>query len=367
MAEEPLERLARALEKSEISGVALNAGPTLSYLTGLDFHLMERPVVYIFIPRKKPVLILPSLESAKIEGNDTLEPFFYEENPEGWADIFTAALNHLEISGSTIGVEPLQLRYLEYTLLNSAGELNLVDGSEIIGDLRSRKMDWEIERMQRAVDIAEKGLQATLPLIRFGMSEKEVASELVLQLFRHGSESTLPFEPIVAAGPNGANPHAKPSERMLQPGDLLIIDWGASFDGYVSDLTRTFAIGEVDDESRKIHELVQLANAAGRAAGGVGKRCGEVDIAAREVIENAGYGEFFTHRTGHGIGMQCHEEPYIRADNDQVMEIGMTYTVEPGIYLPGKNGVRIEDDVYLSKDGPISLSTLPRELTLVGS
>jgi len=152
----------------------------------------------------------------------------------------------------------------------------------------------------------------------------------------------------------------------LQSGDLLVIDWGATHDGYISDLTRTFAVGDVDDEYQKIHKIVQEANAAGRAAGKPGARCADVDIAARNVIEKSGYGEYFTHRTGHGIGMEGHEEPYMRGDNEQLLEPGMAFTVEPGIYLPGKNGVRVEDNVVITETGADVLSDMPREIRVVG-
>jgi len=198
------------------------------------------------------------------------------------------------------------------------------------------------------------------------MAERELASELVIQLFKHGSDPEMPFSPIVSAGPNSANPHASPSERKLQAGDLLVIDWGAAYGGYISDLTRTFAVGEVDAECHKIHRIVQEANAAGRAVGKPGIPCADVDIATREVIEKSGYGKYFTHRTGHGIGMEGHEDPYIRGDNMQLLEAGMAYTVEPGIYLTGRNGVRIEDDMIITENGVESLSDMPREIRVVG-
>ncbi len=366
MLEKRLEKLVPILEKNALSGIALNAGPSLSYFTGLHFHLMERPVLFLYVPGQKPVLVLPCLEAAKVEGEMQLEPFFYDENPKNWNKVFAAGVRQLNLTRGSIGVEPLQLRYLEYTLLQLAGEISLVDGSAAIAALRSRKDLDEIQLMQRAVDIAENSIMSVLPQIRIGMDEKELAGELVLQLFRHGSDPSLPFDPIVAGGPNGANPHAKPSGRKLKEGDLLIIDWGARYQGYASDLTRTYAVGDIDDESTKIHQIVQQANGAGRAAGRVGAACSAVDHAARKVITEAGYNEYFTHRTGHGIGLQCHEEPYLHGDCQTIMQIGMTYTVEPGIYLPGKNGVRIEDDVYLSVDGPVSLSSLSRNLQSVG-
>jgi Xaa-Pro dipeptidase len=368
MIQSRLARLAQQLSKTEFAGIALNAGPSLTYFTGLDFHLMERPVVFIYLPEKEPILILPRMEEAKIAGiKEEIRSFVYDENPDGWGEVFSEAFKYANVGKETIGVEPLGLRLLEYNFLQKAAQsAQFADGSAIIASLRCVKDEAEISCMQKAVDIAQNALQAVVPLIKKGMEEKELANELVMQLLRQGSDSTLPFSPIVSSGPNGANPHAKPSRRRLVEGDLLVIDWGASYGGYVSDLTRTFAVGEVDEESKKIHQLVKEANAAGRAAGKVGIACAEVDRAARIVIENAGYGKFFTHRTGHGFGKECHEEPYIRDDNGVLLQAGTTYTVEPGIYLPGKNGVRIEDDVLVTADGPISLSNLSRELDQVG-
>jgi Xaa-Pro dipeptidase len=151
----------------------------------------------------------------------------------------------------------------------------------------------------------------------------------------------------------------------LAPGDLLVIDWGASYQGYISDLTRTFAIGKVDPVMERIVHLVQEANAAGQAAARPGQTAGAVDRAARSVIEQGGYGKYFTHRTGHGIGMEGHEPPYIRGDSELVLEPGMTFTVEPGIYLPGRNGARIEDNLLITMDGSESLSDLPRHLQVI--
>jgi Xaa-Pro dipeptidase len=214
--------------------------------------------------------------------------------------------------------------------------------------------------------VAQSALEATIALIKVGMTEKELASELVIQLLQHGSQSEMPFAPIVSGGPNSANPHATPSDRKIQAGDLLVVDWGAGVDGYVSDLTRTFAVGDLKAEYHQIHRIVQEANAAGRAAGKPGVPCANVDIAARTVIEKAGFGKYFTHRTGHGIGMEAHEEPYLRGDNLRLLEAGMAYTVEPGIYLPECNGVRIEDNMIITETGAECLSDMPRELRVVG-
>jgi Xaa-Pro dipeptidase len=363
-----LNNLNASLLNSELDAVILNPGPTLTYLTGLQFHLMERPVVLFVMPGKDPVLVLPELELPKVDLFPyKVQAFAYGELPSEWDDAFRKATQFLNLDGKRIGIEPRQLRLMEFRHVNAgAPEADYPDASDALSRLRLRKDKAEVEAMRRAVKIAQDALEAAIPLIKIGMTERELASELVLQLLKHGSDSELPFAPIVSSGPNGANPHASPSERKLQAGDLLVVDWGAAYDHYISDLTRTFAVGEVDAECQKIHKIVQEANAAGRAAGKPGAPCADVDIAARGVIEKSGYGKYFTHRTGHGIGMESHEDPYMRGDNMQLLEPGMTYTVEPGIYLPNRNGVRIEDNMVITESGADCLSDMPREIRVVG-
>ncbi|HCB01662.1 MAG TPA: aminopeptidase P family protein [Anaerolineae bacterium] len=352
-----------------MDAVILNPGPTLKYLTGLNFHLMERPVVLFVAQGKDPVLVLPELELPKVD----LFPYkvtgiAYGENPSEWDNAFRKAAQALGLDGKRIGVEPRQLRLLEFRHVKAgAPEADFPDATDVLAELRLRKDKAEVDAMRRAVRIAQDALEAVLPQIKIGMTEREVASELVMQLLKHGSESEMPFAPIVSAGPNSANPHASPTDRKLQTGDLLVVDWGAAYDGYISDLTRTFAVGEVDEEYQKIHRIVRDANAAGRAAAKPGIPCAEADKAARGVIEKAGYGKYFTHRTGHGIGMEGHEAPYMRGDNMQILEPGMAFTVEPGIYLTGRNGVRIEDNMAITESGAESLSDMPRELRVIGN
>ncbi|MEB2332984.1 MAG: Xaa-Pro peptidase family protein [Anaerolineaceae bacterium] len=351
-----------------LDSVILNPGPTLSYLTGLTFHLMERPVVLFFAKDQTPALVLPELELQKVANLPyKLQVFSYSENPAEWDAAFRKAAQALSLDGKRIGVELRQLRLLEFRYVkNAAPEADFPDAGDVLAQLRLRKDKTEVEAMRRAVQIAQSALEATIPLIKIGMTEKELSAELVMQLFKHGSEPEMPFSPIVSSGPNSANPHASPSDRKLQAGDLLVVDWGAAHAGYISDLTRTFAVGEVDAEYGKIHKIVQEANAAGRAAAKPGVPCADVDKAARDVIEKSGYGKYFTHRTGHGIGIEGHEDPYMRGDNMQLLEPGMAFTVEPGIYLAGKNGVRIEDNVVITESGADVLSDMPREMRVVG-
>ena len=351
-----------------MDALALNAGSSLTYLTGLHFHLSERPVVVIFTVEQAPVIVLPELEMLKVNGLPyEIKAFPYGENPVEWDGVFRKAILSLRLDGKCIGVEPSAMRLLEFRNIKAgAPEADFPDASVVVSSLRVRKDADEIATMRKAVKAAQDALEVMIPLIKIGMTEKELAAALVVQLLRHGSQSGLPFPPIVSSGPNSANPHAMPTDRSVRLGDLLVVDWGAAVDGYISDLTRTFAVGEVEAEYSKIHAIVLEANTAGRAAGKPGAPCAAVDKAAREVIEKSGYGVYFTHRTGHGIGMEAHEEPYMRGDNLQQLEPGMAYTVEPGIYLPGRNGVRIEDNMVVSETGAECLSDMPRELRVVG-
>ncbi len=363
-----LAALRTSLRNSKLDALALNASPSLIYLTGLHFHVSERPVVAVFTNHHPPAIILPELEMLKLmDLGDEIKAFPYPENPALWDGIFQVAGKWLGLKGKQVGVEPRAMRLLEFQYLSKiTSKASPVDASQVVNRLRVHKEAGEVASMRRAVKIAQESLEAVLPQIKMGMTEKDVAGELVVQLLRHGSQPELPFAPIVSSGPNGANPHAVPSERKLSRGDLLVVDWGAGVDGYISDLTRTFAVGEVDEEYRKIHGIVLEANAAGRAAALPGHPCADVDKAARTVIEKAGYGQYFTHRTGHGIGMEPHEDPYMRGDNDQPMEIGMSFTVEPGIYIPERNGVRIEDNLVITQSGADCLSDMPRELRVIG-
>lgn len=368
MTQTRLDKLTASLRTSGLSAVALNPGPTLTYLSGISFHLMERPVVLLVPPDQNPVLILPELELPKVDLFPyKIQAFAYGENPSEWEDAFRKAAQALGLDGKRIGVEPRQMRLLEFRHIKAgAPEADYPDATDVLSELRLKKDKAEVDAMRKAVKIAQDALEAVIQKIKIGMTEKELSSELVLQLLKHGSESEMPFAPIVSAGPNSANPHASPTKRKIQAGDLLVVDWGAAHDGYISDLTRTFAVGEVDEEYKNIHKIAQDSNAAGRAAAKPGVPCANVDIAARDVIEKSGYGKYFTHRTGHGIGMEGHEAPYMRGDNMQLLEPGMAFTVEPGIYLTGRNGVRIEDNLVITEDGADCLSDMPREIRVVG-
>jgi Xaa-Pro dipeptidase len=341
-----MNRLNRLIEEVSAHGLdvlALVPGPNLFYLTGLSFHLSERPVVALFPVGGPPAIVLPALEAVKVEQATVgLEPFPYTDE-DGHTPAFQRACAALELADCIVGVEALQMRLLEVRLLERyAPGCRLIPAEEPLAELRIRKDERELEQMA-------------------GMTEREIASLLTVELLRAGGEG-MAFSPIVVAGPNAASPHATPSDCPIGAGETIVVDCGATVGGYAADITRTFAIGALEPELARVYEIVQAANAAGRAAAGPGVLAEEVDRAARAVIEEAGYGEYFFHRTGHGLGLEVHEPPYIVAGNQRSLEPGMTFTVEPGVYLPGQGGVRIEDDVLVTSDGAESLTSFPREL-----
>lgn len=363
-----LNQLTSSLPAAALDGMVLNPGPSQSYLLGVQFYLFERPIVLLLATGRPPALVLPALEVTKAESAPVpLELFPYQDNPATWPAAFERACRFLgwdQKPALQIGVEVDRLRLLEARYLEAAlPHARLIDNNPVMR-MRMHKDADEIARMRKAIAIAETGLTAAIPLMKIGMTELEVSAEIGLQTGRAGNE--IPGNPMVATGPNGANPHSSTSNRPLQAGDLLVIDFGAVYGGYCADITRTFAVGEPPAEYARIHQVTMEANAAGRAAARPGIPAGDVDRAARGVIEAAGYGPYFTHRTGHGLGSEPHEEPYIYAENQLLLEPGMVFTVEPGIYLPGKAGARVEDDVVITPNGAESLSSMPRELIVVG-
>ncbi|WP_299024352.1 Xaa-Pro peptidase family protein [uncultured Thermanaerothrix sp.] len=359
-----LERLLDSLRHAGLDALVLIPGPNFFYLTRLQMHLLERPIALLLIPGESPRLVVPAFEIHNAEKSSIdLQVVPYPDDPMAWEGAFTQAVRPLQGKSCRIGVEPTRLRFLELSLLQKVlPTATFLSAEEALSSLRIQKSDTEIADLRKAVAIAQTALQATLPAIRPGVSEREIASELYIQLLRAGSEPVLPFAPIVASGPNAANPHATPGDRLLQLGDVILIDWGATWNGYCADLTRVFALGNIPPDLKVAHEIVMTANQVARSKVRPGIPTGEIDRAARSVIERAGYGTYFTHRTGHGLGLEAHEPPYIYTENTLSLAVGMVFTIEPGLYFPGLGGIRIEDNVVVTETGCLTLSDFPREL-----
>jgi Xaa-Pro dipeptidase len=360
MCENRLQRLAELQREAGLDCVVLMPGPNMRYLSGLTLFMSERPVVAFFCLDRHPAVLLPVLEKGRAEATSGDNTDFYAYSDEdGHQGALQRVVNALALDGKRCAVEYLHMRALELRALERAApQAEFLSLEEALPGLRAVKDCQEVAAMRRAIAITEDALGTLIARPLIGMTEREIAARLEQEMMRAGADAVAFV--IVVAGPNSANPHKDPSERPVQAGEFLTIDCGVAKDGYLSDITRT-----IDAKLMHMYETVQRANAAGRAMVKPGITAQQVDRAARKVIDEAGYGEYFVHRTGHGLGIEVHEPPYIVEGNTQCLEPGMVFTVEPGIYISGVGGVRIEDNVVVTEDGADCLTSFSRELTMV--
>jgi len=353
------------IQEAGVAAAALLPGPNLQFLTGCDFHLMERPLVVFFRPGQDAVAVLPALEQDRLAVSGLPVKLFPWTDTEGYHMAFAAAARELNLGGKRLGVEELRMRVLEAEIIRQhIPGIEIVMAGKTLGKLRLCKDAAAVAALREAIAISEAALQATIAQIQVGMTEREIANILVGEQLKRGG-GKLPFEPIVLSGPKSALPHGEPGERRVAAGEPLLFDFGTSAHGYASDITRTFSLGAPSARLAEVYAVVKAANAAGRAAAGPGVVAQDVDRATRKVIEDAGFGEYFTHRTGHGLGLETHEDPTMVEANTMMLEPGMVFTIEPGIYIPGEVGVRIEDNMLITANGAEALTTFPRDLMTI--
>lgn len=268
------------------------------------------------------------------------------------------------LGAKKLGIEEDFLTHGEYLMYAEKLQAELVPAQKEISAFRYGKEPREIEIMLRAQAITDQAFLDMLKIIKAGMTEKELAAELIYSLYRNGADA-LAFPPIVVSGPNTSKPHGVPGDRVLQYGDFITLDFGAMVDGYCSDMTRTVALGFVSDEMARVYETVLKAQETAIAMTKAGVTGREVDGTARKVITDAGYGPYFGHGYGHSLGLEIHEAPNCNPANDQPLPVGAVCSAEPGIYLPGKFGVRIEDVVILEENGCRNITKSPKHLIVL--
>lgn len=356
-----MRRVAQEASRQGFGAVVVGASPDLVYLVGYGPMAFERPTLLVLRPDHDPVMLVPELErplAAASAAGGSLELV-------GWldgVDPYEAAARSLPAEGKVAVGDRLWAAHL-LGLQAAAPSLAFAPASGVIGRLRAVKDPDELEALRRAGRAADETFAQILTMGFAGRREDEVAADLALLLVHHG-HARADFT-IVASGPHAASPHHEAGSRTIGPGDAVVLDFGGELDGYFSDTTRTVVVGEPPDGFEEVYQLVQAAQAAAVEAVRPGVEAQEVDRAARRIIAEGGYGERFIHRTGHGIGLEVHEAPYIIEGNRDVLVAGTTFSVEPGIYLPGRFGVRIEDIVAVGEDGVERLNRSTRDLQVV--
>ncbi|GAA2575083.1 aminopeptidase P family protein [Streptomyces roseoviolaceus] len=357
-----MDRAARTAAEAGLAGLLVAPGPDLVWLTGYTPPAVtERLTLLVLAAGQDPVLVVPALEAPdahKAAGASALTLRDWTDGKDPYAA--TAAL--LDASGR-FGISDNAWALHLLALRQAMPGSSYTSLTEALPMLRAVKDAAELELMAAAGAAADATFEEIRNVPFAGRRESEVAADLDRHLRRHGHEQ-VDFT-IVASGPNGANPHHEAGDRVIERGDMVVLDFGGLRDGYGSDTSRTVHVGEPTDEERRVHDIVRAAQEAGFGAVRPGAACQDVDRAARAVIADAGYGEYFIHRTGHGIGVTTHEPPYMIEGELQPLVPGMCFSVEPGIYLPGRFGVRIEDIVTVTEDGGRRLNTTSRELVIV--
>ena len=364
-------RLDRAHEAMELAGVdalLLSVGADLPWLCGYVAMPLERLTVLV-VPAaasgQQPTLVVPELEAPRV----TRAPEVFSVRPWAEADDAIGIVASLVRQGTprapVLAIGDRTWATFVLRLQAALADADWRPASTVMAPLRAIKDATEIEALAEAAAAADRVAAALLageiPLV--GRTEREVSTELTRRLLEEGHER-VNFA-IVGSGPNSASPHHEPAERAIRPGDAVVCDFGGSMGGYCSDITRTVFTGTPSPELARVYTVVAEAQAAGALAAQVGEPCSSVDRAAREVIDGAGFGQYFVHRTGHGIGLEEHEDPYMVAGNPTLLSAGHVFSVEPGIYIPGRYGVRIEDIVAVTADGPQPLNQADHALTVV--
>ncbi|MGZ8593770.1 MAG: M24 family metallopeptidase [Actinomycetota bacterium] len=354
------ERAVEAAREADLAGLLVTPGPDLAYLTGHIPPPLERLTLLILATGRDPVLLVPALERPAAEaaaGADGLELASWKDGEDPYA----LAARVLRAGRYAVNDQTWSSHLLALEL--ATADCIFVAAGRALPPLRAVKDEDEIERLRSAGRGAD-GVFGDVVRVPFaGRRELDVGADLD-RLLRERGHERVEFT-IVGSGPNGASPHHGASDRRIEPVDAVVLDFGGVAGGYCSDITRTVFVGEPDEEQRLVYDVVRAAQQAAFEAVRPGVPAQDVDRAARAVIVEAGYGERFVHRTGHGIGLEVHEPPYIVEGDETRLRAGMTFSDEPGIYLPGRFGVRIEDQLVVTEGGAERLNEAPRELTVV--
>lgn len=359
-----MKRAADAAAQAGLAGVLVTPGPDLVWLTGYEpTAITERMTLLVLAADQRPRMIVPKLELPDAQKAVGAPAIDFVDWTDG-TDPYATAAKLLDGAGR-YGIADSAWAMHLLGLLDALPNVRFRALTPALPMLRAVKDRHELDRLAAAGSAADGAYSKILSAKFAGRRETDVASDLASLLRQHGHEQ-VDFT-VVGSGPNGANPHHEAGERVIEVGDTVVLDFGGLKDGYGSDTTRTVHVGpDIDDEVRRVHDLVREAQQAAFEAVRPGVPCQEIDRVARKVISDAGYGEFFIHRTGHGIGVTTHEPPYLVEGENQPLVPGMCFSIEPGVYLPGRFGVRLEDIVTVTESGGRRLNNTSHDLQVVG-
>lgn len=356
----------RAIAKDlSLDAIAMVPGANFERIFGANFHQNERPLLVLVPVNDAPSAIVPNLELGSFSAINFEGDVFDWKDQTGYQSAFDAMFKTNDMR--KVGVEGQSMRvFVHHAMKTAQASLDIVDAQREIASLRIRKNEEEIAALRHAIAVSEEALTKTIDLVKLGMSEKEIESILIQNLFACGADE-FSFNPIVACASNSAKPHASARDDVpIKAGDALLIDFGAKVGGLCADITRTFFIQRCDDRSKDIYNTVLQANLAGIASVAPGVSAADIDDATTRVLEESAYADRIRHKTGHGLGREVHEDPYIMRGNDETMQPGMVFTIEPGLYEDDDFGVRIEDDIVVTESGAESLTSFEKNLTLIG-
>ena len=356
-----LAQLRATMKVHQMDLVALGPGAHIQWLLGYHPYPDERMCLLLIGPEHQ-AFVMPALNANAVREHTDIE-FFTWADADGYADALLGALEQTTDGNvAMVSLDDSMRADFALNLMAALPGANHCFTQDSVGALRMRKTEAEYRLLKMNAIIADGAQQAAADAVKVGVTENDVAEVVKNYFISHGAK---PAFDIVGASENGAFPHHHTSDRVLKQGDTIVVDIGGFKQGYPSDITRMVSIGEPSEEYKKVHAIVDAAVQAALKAAKPGVIAKHVDDAARSVIAKAGYGDYFTHRAGHGLGIEIHEPPYISASSEVVLDEGMVFSIEPGIYLPGKFGVRLEEIVILRADGPEILSERPRDLVVV--
>ncbi|MCA0985337.1 Xaa-Pro peptidase family protein [Halobacillus yeomjeoni] len=361
-----LDNFSKYLKQNKIDAAFINSTENFFYLTGFHTDPHERLLGLLVFPDDAPIAVLPSMETGQLKNAGwTQEIIGYKDHENPWMMIGEQMKQNCISGVETVGIEKQVLSYgRSESFIELFTDVDVVDVESKLNEMRVVKDENEISIMREAADLADYGVKVGTEALEEGVTEMEVLAKIEYELKKKGV-SQMSFSTMVLFGEKSGQPHGNPGYRKLKAGDFVLFDMGVVWKGYTSDITRTFAFKYASDKQKEIYDTVKRALDASLAISKPGTRIGDLDQTARDIISNAGYGELFPHRIGHGLGINVHEFPSMSHLNDDVLKVGMTYTIEPGIYDPEIGGVRLEDDVLVTEDGYETLTKTPKDLRII--